>query len=105
MALMEVIAFDEDGNYLRRLVHGLPAADVDGVPDVGTRRDRHAVAAPPARRQGRRRVGHRRLAGGRRQRGASTPLHGVRHADMPLTPAEVWRAMQGRPMRTDLAIE
>ena len=29
---------------------------------------------------------------------------GVRHADMPLTPAQVWRAMQGRPLRTDLAI-
>jgi len=29
---------------------------------------------------------------------------GVRHADMPLTPAHVWRAVQGRPLRTDLAI-
>jgi carbon-monoxide dehydrogenase large subunit len=29
----------------------------------------------------------------------------VRHADMPLTPAQVWRAMQGSPFRTDLAIE
>ncbi len=28
---------------------------------------------------------------------------GVRHADMPLTPANVWSAMQGRPVRTDLA--
>ena len=28
----------------------------------------------------------------------------VRHADMPLTPAQVWRAMQGNPFRTDLAI-
>jgi hypothetical protein len=24
---------------------------------------------------------------------------------MPLTPAQVWRAMQGNPFRTDLAIE
>jgi carbon-monoxide dehydrogenase large subunit len=30
---------------------------------------------------------------------------GVRHADMPLTPAAVWRAIQGRPLRPDLAIE
>jgi carbon-monoxide dehydrogenase large subunit len=30
---------------------------------------------------------------------------GVRHADMPLTPAAVWRAIQGRPVRADLAIE
>ena len=29
---------------------------------------------------------------------------GVRHADMPLTPAQVWCAIQGRPLRTDLAI-
>jgi carbon-monoxide dehydrogenase large subunit len=28
---------------------------------------------------------------------------GVRHADMPLTPAQVWRAIQGRPLRADLA--
>ncbi len=30
---------------------------------------------------------------------------GVKHADMPLTPAQVWMAMQGRPPRTDLAYE
>ncbi len=29
---------------------------------------------------------------------------GVRHADMPLTPAQVWCAIQGRPLRTDLAL-
>jgi carbon-monoxide dehydrogenase large subunit len=28
----------------------------------------------------------------------------IRHADMPLTPAAVWRAMEGNPIRTDLAI-
>jgi len=31
--------------------------------------------------------------------------YGVRHADMPLTPAAVWSAMNGRPIRTDLAIQ
>jgi carbon-monoxide dehydrogenase large subunit len=30
--------------------------------------------------------------------------YGVRHADMPLTPAQVWRAIQGSPLRTDLAV-
>jgi carbon-monoxide dehydrogenase large subunit len=30
---------------------------------------------------------------------------GVRHADMPLTPANVWSAIQGRPARPDLAIK
>jgi carbon-monoxide dehydrogenase large subunit len=29
--------------------------------------------------------------------------YGVRHADMPLTPANVWSAIQGTPVRTDLA--
>ena len=33
---------------------------------------------------------------------ALTP-YGVRHADMPLTPANVWMATQGTPVRTDLA--
>jgi carbon-monoxide dehydrogenase large subunit len=28
---------------------------------------------------------------------------GVTHADMPLTPANVWLAIQGRPIRTDLS--
>ena len=27
---------------------------------------------------------------------------GVRHADMPLTPAQVWLAIRGRPLRTDI---
>jgi carbon-monoxide dehydrogenase large subunit len=34
---------------------------------------------------------------------ALKPYH-VRHVDMPLTSAQVWRAMRGRPFRTDLAI-
>ena len=51
----------------RRVVHGLPAADGDGVPELGAGRDGDAVAAPPARREGRRRVGHRRFAGRRGQ--------------------------------------
>jgi carbon-monoxide dehydrogenase large subunit len=29
---------------------------------------------------------------------------GVTHADMPLTPANVWSLTQGRPLRTDLAL-
>jgi carbon-monoxide dehydrogenase large subunit len=30
--------------------------------------------------------------------------YGVKDIDMPLTPAQVWRAIQGRSFRTDLAI-
>jgi carbon-monoxide dehydrogenase large subunit len=29
---------------------------------------------------------------------------GVRSIDMPMTPANVWSAIQGRPLRTDLAV-
>jgi carbon-monoxide dehydrogenase large subunit len=35
---------------------------------------------------------------------ALAPL-GVRHADMPLTPANVWCAIQGRQGRSDLAVQ
>ena len=52
-----------------RLVHGLPAADLAGVPVLGARRHRHPVAAPPHRGQGGGRVRHRRVAAGRGQRG------------------------------------
>ncbi len=68
MALMEVMAFDEDGNYLGGSFMDYLLPTLDGVPVLGAGRDGHAVAAPPDRRQGRRRVGHRRLAGRRRQR-------------------------------------
>ena len=75
------------------------------MPQLGARRDRDAVAAPPDRREGCRRVGHCRFAAAvvNAVMDALKP-YGVRHADMPLTPAQVWRTIQGRPLRTDLAI-
>ena len=87
------------GQLPELVVHGLPDPDRARVPRLRARRDRHAVPAPPAGRQGRRRVAERRLAAGDRQRGdrrAAQPL-GVDHLDMPCTPARVWAAMQGRP--------
>ena len=66
----------DGGDHLRRggqlpqlVVHGLPDPDRARVPRLRARRDGHAVPAPPARRQGRRRVAERRLAAGDRQRG------------------------------------
>ena len=44
---------------------------------------------------------HRGLADGI---GIALMPFGVRHADMPLTPANVWSAIQGNPLRTDLAL-
>ena len=60
MALMQVIAFDADGNCLGGSFMDYLLPDRDGVPVLGAGRDRHPVAAPPDRGQGRRRVGHRR---------------------------------------------
>ncbi len=66
----------DGGDHVRRrrqlpqqLVHGLPDPDGARVPRLRAGRDRHAVPAPPARREGRRRVAQRGVAAGDRQRG------------------------------------
>lgn len=103
MALMEVIAFDDGGNnlggsfmdYLVPTSLECPSWETGetvtpsphhpiGVKGVG---ESATVGSPPA------------------VVNAVLDAIGVRHADMPLTPAAVWRAMEGRPLRTDLAIE
>ena len=100
MALMQVIAFDEEGNclggsfmdYLLPTSMECPSWELGetntpsphhplGVKGVG---ESATVGSPPA-------VVNSVLDALR-----------VRHADMPLTPAQVWRAMQGNPFRTDL---
>ncbi len=35
----------------------------------------------------------------------AAPVDCVRHADMPLTPANVWREIQGNNVRVDMAVE
>ena len=99
IALMEVITFDEEGNCLERVLYGLPDPDRAGMSRLRARRDRDALPASPARRQGGRRVPERRLAPGYRQRrDRRAPRvargHSHRHA---LHAARVWAAMQGRP--------
>ena len=102
MALMQVIAFDEEGNnlggsfmdYLLPTSMECPSWELGetttpsphhplGVKGVG---ESATVGSPPAV--------------------VNSVLDAiqVRHADMPLTPAQVWRAIQGNPFRTDLAI-
>ncbi len=102
MALMQVIAFDEDGNnlggsfmdYLLPTSMECPSWELGetttpsphhplGVKGVG---ESATVGSPPAV--------------------VNSVLDAiqVRHADMPLTPAQVWRALQGNSFRTDMAI-
>ena len=104
MALMQAITFDEDGNclggsfmdYLLPTSMEVPNFELGetvtpsphhplGVKGVG---ESATVGSPPA-------VVNAVID-------ALAPL-GVKHADMPLTPAQVWLAIQGRPARTDLA--
>ena len=69
IAMMQKIAFDEQGNCLSGSFMDYLVPSSMEVPELGARRDRHAVAAPSVRGEGRRRVGERRLAAGGRQRG------------------------------------
>jgi len=105
MALMENIAFDTEGNCLGGsfMDYLLPTSLECPSWELGA-----TVTPSPHHPIGAKGVGESATVG-------SPPAvvnavidalrpYGVRHADMPLTPAQVWRAIQGRPFRTDLAI-
>ncbi|MFF5991513.1 aerobic carbon-monoxide dehydrogenase large subunit [Prauserella flavalba] len=105
MALMQVMAFDEDGNHLGGsfMDYLLPTAKECPSWELG-----ETVTPSPHHPIGAKGIGESATVG-------SPPAvvnavidalrpYGVRHADMPLTPAAVWSAVQGRPLRTDLAI-
>jgi carbon-monoxide dehydrogenase large subunit len=98
MALMEMIAFDEEGNCLGgSLMDYLIPTSLE-VPDWETG---FTVTPSPHHPIGAKGIGESATVG-------SPPAvvnavldalkpYGVRHADMPLTPSRVWDAMQGRP--------
>jgi aerobic carbon-monoxide dehydrogenase large subunit len=105
MALMEVIAFDESGNCLGGsfMDYQLPTAMECPSWELG-----ETVTPSPHHPIGAKGVGESATVGSpaavvNAVMDALKP-YGVRHADMPLTPAQVWRTIQGRPLRTDLAI-
>jgi carbon-monoxide dehydrogenase large subunit len=105
MALMEVIAFDEDGNCLGAsfMDYLLPTSVECPSWELG-----ETVTPSPHHPIGAKGVGESATVGSpaavvNAVIDALAP-YGVRHADMPLTPANVWRTIQGRPLRTDLAI-
>ncbi len=106
MALMELIAFDSDGNCLGGsfMDYLLPTALECPSWELG-----ETVTPSPHHPIGAKGVGESATVGSpaavvNAVLDALRP-YGIRHADMPLTPAQVWRAIQGRPLRTDLAIQ
>jgi carbon-monoxide dehydrogenase large subunit len=106
LALMQSIVFDEIGNCLGGsfMDYLLPTAMECPSFELGA-----TVTPSPHHPIGAKGVGESATVG-------STPAvvnsvidalapFGVTHADMPLTPARVWRAIQGRPLRPDLALD
>jgi aerobic carbon-monoxide dehydrogenase large subunit len=105
MALMQVIAFDADGNCLGGsfMDYLLPTSMECPSWELGA-----TVTPSPHHPIGAKGVGESATVGSppaivNSVLDALAPF-GVRHADMPLTPAAVWSAVQGRPFRSDLAI-
>jgi carbon-monoxide dehydrogenase large subunit len=105
MALMQLIAFDEDGNCVGGsfMDYLLPTSMECPSWELG-----ETVTPSPHHPQGLKGVGESATVGSppavvNSVIDAISPF-GVRHADMPLTPANVWMAIQGTPMRTDLAV-
>ena len=105
MALMELIAFDEEGNNLGGsfMDYLLPTSMECPDWELG-----ETVTPSPHHPIGAKGVGESATVGSpaavvNAVIDAISPF-GVRHADMPLTPANVWRAIQGSPVRTDIAV-
>jgi carbon-monoxide dehydrogenase large subunit len=97
MALMEMIAFDEDGNCLGGSLMDYLIPTALEVPDWETG---FTVTPSPHHPIGAKGVGESATVGSppaivNAVLDALRPL-GIRHADMPLTPSRVWEAMRGR---------
>jgi carbon-monoxide dehydrogenase large subunit len=105
MALMQAIAFDADGNCLGGsfMDYLLPTALECPSWELGA-----TVTPSPHHPIGAKGIGESATVGSpvavvNSVLDALAPF-GVTHADMPLTPAAVWSAIQGHPLRSDLAI-
>jgi carbon-monoxide dehydrogenase large subunit len=105
MALMQVIAFDANGNCLGGsfMDYLLPTSVECPSWELG-----HTVTPSPHHPIGAKGIGESATVGSppavvNSVMDALAPF-GVVHADMPLTPANVWSAIQGRRLRTDLAL-
>jgi carbon-monoxide dehydrogenase large subunit len=105
IALMQAIVFDEDGNCLGGsfMDYLLPTSMECPSPELG-----ETITPSPHHPIGAKGIGESATVGSpaavvNSVVDALAPF-GVVHADMPLTPASVWRAIQGRPIRPDLAL-
>jgi aerobic carbon-monoxide dehydrogenase large subunit len=105
MALMQIISFDSDGNCLggSLMDYLLPTAVEIPSPELGA-----TVTPSPHHPIGAKGIGESATVGSppavvNSVIDALAPF-GVKHADMPLTPAAVWCAIQGRPIRLDQAL-
>ncbi|GAA1751582.1 aerobic carbon-monoxide dehydrogenase large subunit [Luedemannella helvata] len=105
MALMQVMAFDTDGNHLGSsfMDYLLPTSLECPSWELG-----ETVTPSPHHPIGAKGVGESATVGSpaaivNAVLDALKPWD-VTHADMPLTPANVWSLTQGRPLRTDLAL-
>ncbi len=97
MALMEIVAFDEDGNCLGGSLMDYLIPTAREVPHLETG---YTVTPSPHHPIGAKGIGESATVGSppavvNAVVDALKPF-GVRHADMPLTPSRVWEAMQGR---------
>jgi carbon-monoxide dehydrogenase large subunit len=105
IALMQSIVFDETGNCLSGsfMDYLLPTSLECPSPELG-----ETVTPSPHHPVGAKGIGESATVGSpaavvNSVVDALAPF-GVVHADMPLTPGNVWRAIQGRPVRTDLSL-
>jgi carbon-monoxide dehydrogenase large subunit len=105
MALMQVLPFDGEGNCLGGsfMDYLIPTAMECPSFELGA-----TVTPSPHHPFGAKGVGESATVGSvpavvNAVMDALAPM-GVVHADIPLTPAQVWRALRDRPIRTDLAI-
>jgi carbon-monoxide dehydrogenase large subunit len=105
IALMQIISFDSDGNCLggSLMDYLLPTAVEIPSPELGA-----TVTPSPHHPIGAKGIGESATVGSppavvNSVMDALAPF-GVKHADMPLTPAAVWCAIQGRPIRLDQAL-
>jgi carbon-monoxide dehydrogenase large subunit len=103
IALMQAITFDSSGNCLSGsfMDYLLPTALECPSPELGA-----TVTPSPHHPIGAKGIGESATVGSpaavvNSVVDALAPF-GVTHADMPLTPANVWLAIQGRPVRSDL---